>query len=720
MYGGVITMSSTLDLLENYLSSDTSVVGVGKGVFNVATPEGAFFERLHSEGFSMYNEAEEYTELHDLLTVCGNQVINAIAGSGKTTALGFKLIHDIVTGEVMKIVTLPNGNAVRVVDRVWVCTFLRTGASELNSSLSSWQRKLGYAETHNQISFSTLDAEFKRCLNEMGVSTNIGKSSDLFRLFKKAVDTVHIVRGDGSKLDNDDYRIIQTIVTYYRGRLDDKKYSHPSVTDYKLYPMMLDLLVNQYSANKQAEGIIDIDDMQELLYKYLYLDPSYKVQEFVASRYNYIYIDEFQDTSQMQYAILRFYARGHLWINCGGDEVSSDPIGLYIGRETKGKIVAIGDPSQCIYSFKGADSSILIEKFDKDFRPTISTLSYNYRCPSNILNPIVPSIHLNSDSAGQSILPFNEGGIFNVFSFATMGSMISKLVEDVKEDIKSNLSVAIICRTNFDGMIPAFMLESDRESIDFSISGDGMTLNSPLPRSILGVAKLFTERDSPAIRTSLELLTSRSIHYKLKKLVDTLKLNRMRLWDVPEVDLKYSCPEILELVRTCKAYMVGEDIHRGELRAFKYLLMQLSNTTFKSDTSYCMGARSYIDVLLFLLNNYDFSSVQDFWDEVGYVNDHLVARVKRTGTKVKIVTVHEAKGKEYDSTYIWNDSVNVFPSAKTDLSVEDQVAEERRVHYIACTRAKHKEVIYTLNNKHGMFLKEMSTNIGCVGIFGRL
>ncbi|MBR4314679.1 MAG: ATP-dependent helicase, partial [Lachnospiraceae bacterium] len=74
----------------------------------------------------------------------------------------------------------------------------------------------------------------------------------------------------------------------------------------------------------------------------------------------------------------------------------------------------------------------------------------------------------------------------------------------------------------------------------------------------------------------------------------------------------------------------------------------------------------------------------------------------------QIVTVHESKGKEYDSVYVWNDTEGVFPSNKCNMESENDLAEERRVHYIACTRAKKKSSIYTLNGKVGLFVREMN------------
>lgn len=642
---------------------------------------------------------------------------NCIA-THNTTSLVFKIMHDIITDEVMTIATVPSGQSVRVVNKVWVCTFLRTGAEELSKSLLGWQRKLGYSQTGTQVAISTLDAEFKRCLEAMGIKVPIGSNEAINSAFKKAVDSCNIKRDGNYALTKEDYSILSSIVTYYRGRLDEKRYQHPSCSDYDLTPTILDLLVNQFATLRKTAGIMDFDEVQELLYKYLYVTPNANVQEFVSSRYNFIYIDEFQDTSQMQYAILKFYARGKLWLNRSGDNVIVEseggtvPDGLYTAEETLGKIVAMGDPSQTIYSFKGSDSKIIVEDFDKDFRPSISALSVNWRCPKNILEPIVPSIHLNRDSANQKILACRDGGSFYAYEFTSMQNMVKQLCRDIEEDIKLGNTIAVLCRTNFDGMIPALVLENMKK-FDFGISGANMTLSSPLSKKLIGVSSLFTERSTTTVKNTLCMFVPRSHEYEVKQLVDTLKGNNLSIWQIPDADLKYSCPFLYDFIKQVKdiIFVNGKRDRTKELEALRFIYAYLIMNVFSYDSAYCQSARSYIETLLYIIDTNEFESVYAFLEEIDFLNDKLNGRIKRVSADIQIATVHEFKGKERDSIYVWNDSEGVFPSAKCDEGNEEELNEERRVHYIACTRAKKREHIYTLKGKVGRFVKEMDLTL---------
>lgn len=610
-----------------------------------------------------------------------------------TTMLIFKIMHDLVTGETMRNQMLPNGNTVAVVDKVFVGTFLRSGAEELRTKLSQWQRALGYRVTAESIHFGTLHAEFKRCLNEMGVSTPIGSASILNGLLRRAINMCNITR-NGDALKQDDYKIIESVLMYYRGRLDDKRYQHPSAKDYDLTPSIIELLNRQYSQLKQTEGVMDFEDLQELLYKYLYITPNPNVQEFCANRYNHIYLDEFQDTSQIQYAILKMYWKN--FVNGGSD---------------KGKIVVVGDVEQCIYSFRGSDIGVMHKDFNNDFNPVNNSLSYNYRCPSNILLPVVESINLNTEATGIEIKPFNSGGIFNAYMFSSVSEMLRRLEKDLDEDIDANMNVGILCRTNYDGMIPALYLEM-LGKYKFSVSGDAMTLNSALPKRLLKVGRLLTEKCTPAVKDVLSMFVSWREQWIVKKIFDVLKQNRLSIWDMNEKDLEYECPNLYNVIVELKA--VRKKYNGDGVKVLQYMYEKLKKEMFDGDSQYCLSARACIETFQFYLKLKQFSSVHEFLDEMDELNERLQARVGKN-YNISISTVHEFKGKERDSIYVWNDSDGVFPSPKTDMDELSQVEEERRVHYIACTRARKKSTIYSLAGYTGIFLNEM--NCKPVGVY---
>lgn len=607
-----------------------------------------------------------------------------------TTTLIFKIMYDIISGEATKIVNI-NDNNIRVTDRIWVSTFLKSGAEELKKRLGVAQTEMGYFDTSDGIVFSTLHAEFKRALTAMGVKLNLMSNSDCISMIKKTADSLRIRHKNGKNLTQEDYFQIQGIITYARNRLDNKRYDNPACKEYGITPIILDSLIDGYKKRRDVENKHDFEDLQELLYDALYTNPNPAVQKFISERYNYIYLDEFQDTSQIQYAILKWYGVNYLSQNTGS---------------ARGKMVAVGDDDQAIYSWRGSDVDIITWQFEQDFSPVVNQLTTNYRCPSNILEPIISSIVLNKKRHIKELKSSKEGGEMYAYSFADNRGMIMRLMNDIEEDLQKGYNIVILCRTNFDGMIPAFTLEQQHR-FDFSISGTNMTLNSALPRSIFRCASLFTERSTNAVRQSLELLVGRQNAWKIKEFVYVLQNDKESIFTIDLDDIKFSVPFLSDLISTLREYRNRNE----DIEGLKYLYNYMMTEVYQGDSTYCENARAYIELLLVIIDTHNFDNVFDFCEKIQEYSDNLVLRVGKPKVPIQIATVHEYKGKERDSVYIWNDSTDIFPSKRADLSNDEELEEERRVHYIAWTRAKKKLTVYAKRGQQGRFLIECKTDV---------
>lgn len=641
--------------------------GNSKEVKKMKPSDRLLFE-LKSYGF-------ELSQLEKVLRCKGNQLILSCAGSGKTTALIFKVIFDQRTGYASKQVVV-NGNTVRVTDSTWVCTFLRSGAEELKSSLIKWQRRLHCADTSSAIQFSTLHAEFKRALNSMGIVTDIIGESENLILLKKVVSTYCILDSDRRPLNSEQIRDLQGALTYTRNRLDEKKYDRELYNEYNLIPNMVDGILRDWKELRKQAGKCDFEDLQEMLYHECYIKNNSDVINYLSKRYNFIYIDEFQDTSQIQYALLKIY-----------------------GCQSK-QVVAIGDDDQTIYSWRGSYNGIITKEFLKDFNPTKNDLSINYRCPSNILSAISPSIDNNVNRFKKDLVSYKKGGKVRIGGYASYKSMVSALSDMVDEDIRNNKSVAILCRVNSDGLMPALILDKI-SGLSFSISGEGMTLDSYIGRIVLNIVKLFTERSTPAVKSSLNSLTWDT--YCVNNLMRVCKNNHLSIWTIDEKDLSYSCPSISDRILAWRKWR--EEF--GDVVALKKVLQDYRVNVYSKPTQFNDVLRSVIFSVETLLDCYNYNCVEDFLMELEDINERLKARKKKSGMQIRIATVHEFKGKEADSVYVWNDSRCVFPYGDSMSMSEEELEEERRIHYIANTRAKETNTIMYIRTKPGIFFEEM-------------
>jgi DNA helicase-2/ATP-dependent DNA helicase PcrA len=146
---------------------------------------------------------------------------------------------------------------------------------------------------------------------------------------------------------------------------------------------------------------------------------------------------------------------------------------------------------------------------------------------------------------------------------------------------------------------------------------------------------------------------------------------------------------------------------QGDIVALNLVFDYYRTEVFKKDTQFNMVCRSVILSLQALLAYNKYDDANDFLSDIEYINERLQARRQEYhGNMVRIATVHEFKGKEADSVYIWNDSMDVFPHRDSSGSSED-LQEERRIHYIACTRARKRSTIMSINGSIGLFVQEM-------------
>ena len=615
----------------------------------------------------------DMSQLDAVLKTKGNQLIVSSAGSGKTTSIEFKIIYDLKSGRSTVLKNI-NGNNIRVPAKIWVATFLKTGADELKSTYRKWCSNLHCADMSQVIQFSTLHAEFKRALNAMGLVTDIISDSDNRKLLKKVLKTYKIRSSTKNNLSEDDVGIIQSSLTRTRNMLDANRYFSDTYNEYNLAPEVVDCILRDWKNERIIIDKVDFEDLQEILYDYCYNKKDESVITFLSERYNFIYIDEFQDTSQIQYALLKVYC-------CIAKQV-----------------IAIGDDDQTIYSWRGSDNNIITSEFVKDFKPTRNDLSVNFRCPSNIVNAIKSSIELNVHRFDKSLKSHKDGGIVRVGKYYGYHQMAMALGDLVYKDLEEGLSVAILCRVNSDGLLPALFFDKIGK-FSYSLSGSGMTLDSYIGRLAIAIVKLFTESCTPDVQRVLKMLTWNS--YGIDRLMSICKTNHVSIWSVDRQDLIYSCPEVANRILSWRDFRKTA----GDIAALKLVLQEYRIDVFTKDSQFNDVMRSVLISIESLLDYYNYESVDDFLLELEDINERLKARQKVKRCQVKVATVHEFKGKEADSVYVWNDSVDVFPYKRS--VTPEEIEEERRVHYIACTRARKKSTIMHLADREGMFVKEM-------------
>ena len=370
----------------------------------------------------------------------------------------------------------------------------------------------------------------------------------------------------------------------------------------------------------------------------------------------------------------------------------------------------------CIYSWRGSDIGLIKENVSKDFNPTIKFLTVNRRCPENILNPVIPSITENSFRHPKNLKSAKDGGQVDII----IDGGVQYLLDSLKNDLEKSEKIGILGRTNADLLVPTLVLLLNKYN-SFSVSQQ-VSFKSGFAKKILGSMQLVLHRYNEDFEDYLRQFVGKEEYYQITKLCDTLaSCKNESIYTLPLEDLQYSTPGLFYLFK-----MLREN-RDDPVGAYVKMLSYMETDAYRGKTIYAKRARDFIYYLRKLILEHPTlkgKTIEELFDifnnqlpselekkmlkrEYKLVNNKRIYYTPEDNSYVRITTIHDAKGKEWDNVYIWNDIDGCFPNSvgSRDLS-EEEFEEERRVHYIAWTRAKKKLTVFTRSDVAAGFLGE--------------
>ena len=612
------------------------------------------------------------------------QLIESVAGSGKTTTLNFKLLTDAYSGRSWG-------------KNIWVNTFLKTGAEALKEDFFKKVQEIGISVPLNNIVFSTIHSEYYKILTSIGLKINI-IPPELDRDMKNSVSKDLSIGSYPGYLNNSELQIFNLIETYVNSHIDE-------VPDDKLYELGLEDLSANPSSVKEAIRILherrliselySYDDLQTIMYRYLVENPNPVLVDMVKNRYKFIYLDEFQDTSLIQYEIMKVY---------------------FANAE---QVVFVGDSDQSIYSWRGADVKIITEYLYQDLDVDLQHLTTNYRVPSNILDPIARSIKNNIGRIPKNMVSHKQGGELEVLSFDKKSKLDAGVVKLLlKEQYNDEIDqVAVLAPTNLDitELALNLLVLSKNEEIDFSIGGTVQDLNRKTYKDVWSLANLFTDNPNETLRVNLRFLSDNTLSkWNSTKIEEFIRNRGESLWNIDRQTLKEitaNNSQIMSWYDFINSDQVvsenGETIEEGlgVLNSTFLWLLKIYAQRIQEQPKYTSlyeEKASKVVLFLKLISNFKIISAKMFLNEVQRLNKEIKDHYRRVNCKIVLTTPFDFKGKESDVVLIYNDTNGKFPRAKST-----NFEEERKLHYIAGTRAKKKVIYTTLKGKESPFLIEM-------------
>ena len=657
-------------------SQDATPSQATTGITKPKTCTEQFLDKVEEAGYDL-------TYIKPILESTGNVLINAAAGSGKTTALVLKLYYDFVNGRMLD----TNEYGMPVLLPVWVGTFLKAGQKDLSKQISRMGKRLGMVDLSTRVVVNTLHAEFYQACKLLGYSADVISDEDNKKLFTKALRDYGF-RYSTSEVDAEYSRVLNM-----RGSMD-------------IAPEYVGVL-NNWKSYRFSRGLIDFEDMQEILYKAAVKEARPEVRDLLSTRYRRCYFDEAQDVSKIQYEILKVYGLGKGLAKDSGNIVED---------RSSGAVVMIGDDDQSIYSWRGSDISILTRRYPDDFNASVYQNPVNYRTPQGILGAVIPCIEKNENRFDKPLKSAKSGGVLRYGEMTDLAAMGKTLATLIDNDTLKGKSVAVLVRTNSEGVVPAMALAS--EGIDFSLSSSEMTLNGSVGNSAQGVIDLVNNGTGTLALKALGDLISDSTSVEgnnilVEAMRKYIKESNTGIWGISDEDLMYSLPD--KVATRLIAWKTKYNKTFGGSEVLVDVLGYLVDKLDKGRSASPWNLRRcavFTALRNMAISEGPDSKIADVSRKFGALRDMLSSKYetfKRGYSRaVEIATVHEYKGREAQSVYVWNASKGVFPNKLAISSgKQEDYEEERRIFYIACTRARETETIFSLKGSKSPFLPEM-------------
>jgi DNA helicase II / ATP-dependent DNA helicase PcrA len=599
----------------------------------------------------------------------GPVMIIAGAGSGKTRVLTYRIVHMLRNGvdpfQILSL-TFTNKAAKEMRHRIYEAVgteskniWMGTFHSIFSRILRSESERIGYPRNFTIYDSDDSKSLIKTILGEMKLDDKLYKPSNMLGRIsaaKNVLITAEEYLGNGEYSEN------------------DASSGRPKFGQ----------LFKTYQDRCFRAGAMDFDDLLVNTHKLFanHLDVLNKYQHM----FKYIMVDEFQDTNHAQYMIIKKLAT------------------------VNENIAVVGDDAQSIYAFRGANIKNILG-FQKDF-PDVKTfkLEQNYRSTQTIVNAASSVIEKNRDQIKKKVWTDNEPGerirVFKALTDNEEGKMVaSAIFQDKMNSQAMNKDFAILYRTNAQSRS---MEEALRKlNIPYKIYGGLSFYQRKEVKDLLGYYRIvLNPNDEEALKRVINYPTRGIGKTSLEKLAVVADQHKVSLWQVMEqvnqIGFK-NMSAIEDFVTMIKSFqaMLDRNVYEVAMHIAK------SSGVLKSlyEDKTVEGIARYENTEA-LLNGIKEFSLEDGADEDGVARPKTLADFMadvalltnddkdkdQTQDHVSLMTIHSAKGLEYKYVHVVGLEENLFPS-QLSLNSRQELEEERRLFYVAITRAMKKVTI---------------------------
>lgn len=599
---------------------------------------------------SNLNSKQKEAVLHNK----GPLLVLAGAGSGKTrvltTSIANKIIENKINPRNILAITFTNKAANEMKERVsnelnedvsslWIGTFHSICARILRMNID----KIGYDKNFTIYDTSDQKTLVKEIIKDLNYKDEINP--------KEALSVISFCKNKSISPEE-----FNTLNTFYANQSEF----------YNIYKM--------YEKKKFDYNALDFDD---LIDKVLYLFSTDKdTLNYYQEKFEYVFVDEYQDTNQSQYELIKYFSALHK------------------------NIVVVGDADQSIYSFRGANINNILN-FEKDFKDAkVIKLEQNYRSTANILNTANLLIKNNSERKDKNLWTSQNGGEPVIYKSNSVESeeadFLVKEIKDLHSQGFNYSDMAILYRTNAQSRIfeEAFM----KNLIDYKV---------------VGGLKFYDRKEIKDLISYLKILVNPKDDIALKRIINEPKrgIGQKSIENLQEISsqLGFSMTEMI-IDSSLRQQLPGKLIKLVEKfynplkeifdNVDNYLIVDIINEVLQKsgyidalEKSYSVEDRSRIDNLnQFISSAADYQennpedSLYDYLENLSLLSD--LDKTEDSNNCISMMTIHSAKGLEFPICFVVGLDEGLFPSKRS--IDEGNLEEERRLCYVAITRAEEK------------------------------
>ena len=607
-----------------------------------------------------------------VLATEGPCLVIAGAGSGKTKVLTHKIAYEIANG-------VKPWNILAI-------TFTNKAANEMKERI---EKLIGDAAkdlwmgTFHSICVKIL----RRYIDRIGYKTDfvIFDTSDQKTLIKECIKALKV----DDKLFTD--RGVLTEISNGKNELlEPKAYGVKYAGDFRREEIAE--LYELYQQKLKENNALDFDDIINLTIKILTENPD--VLDYYTEKFQYVLVDEYQDTNKAQFMLVSMLASKY------------------------GNITAVGDNDQGIYSFRGADISNILN-FERDFPGTkIIKLEQNYRCTGNILKAANAVIKHNENKYDKKLWTQNEEGkipcIYNGEDEYDEARYIVEQIEHLKrEEYYKNSDFVVLYRMN-----------AQSRAIEDILMREG------LPYKVIGGLKFYERKEIKDIIAYLRLIHNTADNLSLKRIINEPKrgIGKTSLDRVQEISENSGIP-MYEIIKDADKYELSRvyAYSREFIEQIEYLREQkdkikisdlIKETLNKTGYTKALELENSVEAETRIENLEEFLTVAiefeeqeadntlaEFLENITLSSD--IDGMEDQEDSITLMTLHSAKGLEFPVVFLVGMEEGIFPGYKS-IGEPQALEEERRLFYVGITRAK--QYLYLTCAKHRTIFGATSYN----------